>query len=380
MQPLVDTVYRSAYTAAQITALVQAPGLQVQAGLDLLDQNNHWLADISSNLVSWSLTRDNTATIHGTGTFVVAQSLQGGWQRVRPYMLLSGAGLSNVRWDLGVYVLTTPVGQLNEIPLTWTITGTDLLYLLRTPIGNTYNVPAGVTYLGAIQRAVSDAQMTGSQVLLDSSMDSAVVPVSLTFPLTGGQVWTYLDVINQLLVGINYIPLWADWEGNFRSNAYINPNQLQPEFTFDLTQPDTMVADPRTLTNDLWQAPNVFIYINQNVSAPVEGAGIYTYTNQSSGPSSVDSVGRYIPTVVSVSAADQATLQNIAQQAIQQTLQLTLQLAVSVSPFPACWHYDVFAYKDPLMPPGLPPEVVVQSQGWSLASDGSDGAQTWQVV
>lgn len=296
-------------------------------------------------------------------------------------MTLSGAGLSNVRWDLGVYVLTSPEAQVNEVPLTWTITGSDLLYVLATPIGNTYTVPAGQTYLQAIAQAVMSAQTTGSQLLLDPFAASAVVPVALTFPLTGGQEYAYLDVINQLLAAINYIPLWADWEGNFRSGPYINPQNLQPEFTFDLTQPaGVMVSDPRTMTNDVWQAPNVFIYVNENVDGPEEGAGIYTYFNYTQGPSSINAVGRTIPTVGNVSVADQPTLVAVASQAIQQAIQLTWQIDVTVSPFPGCWHWDAFTYIDPLMPPGLPHSVVVQSQGWTLASDGSDGAQTWQVV
>jgi hypothetical protein len=345
-----------------------------------LDGNNNWLEDISTNLVSWSLTRNCTATIHGTGTFVVAQQLQGGWQRVRPYMLLSGAGLSDVRWDLGVYVMTTPAVPLDQSPLTYTIDGSDLLYVLQNPIGDTYTVAAGVSYLTAIEDVFSAASMTGSQLLLDGTAASAVLPAALSWPLTGGQAFAYLDVINQLLAAINYLPLWADWEGNFRSSPYLSPSQLAPEYAFT-TQ---MVADsgtPRTLTNDLWQAPNNWIYINENVDGPVLGAGIYQYTNEGTGQSSVAAVRRVITDVEYVNVVDQPTLVATANQAINQAIQLVEQLAVETSPFPAMWHFDMLTYTDPQLPPsGNPETVTCQSQGWTLPSVGTGCSQTWQII
>ncbi len=388
MQPLTAAPYRSQYSNAQILALLRSVALQVQYGLDLLDQNNNWLEDISGDLLSFDLERDCTATIHGTGTFVVTRQLQGGWQRVRPYCLLSGAGLENVRFDLGVYVLTSPVAQFNEDPVSYSITGSDLLYILDTTIGDTYTVPAGTTYLAAAQAAANAAGLTGSTVYLDGSSGSLTLPNDLVFPLNNGYgaAFTYLDVINQLLAAINYIGIWADWEGNLRSGPYLAPTQLQPEYAFDLTLDQGIeVEDPRTLTNDLWQAPNNWLFINENVSGPVVGAGIYQYTNQSWGPSSVDAVGRTITDVVYLNAADQATLEGLAKQQINQAIQLVDELSVKLSPFPVSWHLDVVTVNDPklvaaMQPPPASGIATCQGQTWSLASDGSDGAQTWQII
>lgn len=385
MQPLTGAPWRSQFTAAQIVSLLTGPTVECAYYLDLMDQNNNLIADISDNLVSWSLTRSNTATVQGTGSFVITQEIQGGSQRVRPWMTLTGDDGTHTgttitaRWDLGVYVLVTPAAAVNEVPLTYTIDGYDLLYLLQNQIGDTYTVAAGVGYLNAVATVIQAAGVQGSQILLDQSAAALLVPTALVWPLTGTTT-SYLDVANQLLASIAYLPLWADWDGNFRSGPYAPPLRLAPEFTMDLTlKTNVVVSDPRTLTNDLWQFPNWWRYLNSSVSAPTEGAGQYTFINQSSGKSSVDAVGRQIRNVVTVSAPDQTTLVGIATQQITQSMQLLQSLAVSVSPFPASWHYDMFTYKDLLMPDGQT-NVVVQSQGWSLASDGSDGAQTWQVV
>ena len=376
-----------------MTALLQAPALTVQAGLDLLDSGNNWLQDISGNLVSYSLTRDNTLTVHSSGSFVVAQAIQGGFQRVRPYMMLSGAGLANVRWDLGVYLLTTPVLELSQTPGTYTIEGYDLLYYLQNQIGDTYTVPAGQTYLNAVAEVIVQSGITGSRVLLDQSAAALTVPADLVWALTGdtgsaygggggGSTTQYLNVVNDLLAAIAYLPLWADWEGNFRSLPYIPPASLAPEFTFDLTQmTGVQVSDPRQYTDELWQAINWWRYLNSAVSAPVEGAGQYTYINQGVGPSSVSAVERQVRSVVTVSAPDQATLEGIASQAVLTALQQVGELAVKVSPFPAGWHLDMFDYIDTAMlNNGQPLKVKVQSQGWTINSDASDGAQTWQIV
>jgi hypothetical protein len=377
VQPLNGVPWRSQYSVAQITALLTSPAVSLSYGLELLDQNNNLTEDVSDNLVSWSLTRTNTNTIQGVGTFVITMAVQGGSQRVRPYVLMSGAGLTNVRFDEGVYVLTSPATQLNLTPLTYTIQGSDLLYLLSLPIGDSYTVPAGTGYLAAVQEAIAAAGISGSQVILDQTAAGSVLPADMSWPLTDGNADTYLDVVSQLLAAINYLPIWADWEGNFQSSPYIAPEGLAPTFTFDLTKnTGVIVSDSRTLTGDLWQAPNVWVYINESVDDPVEGDGIYTYVNQSEGQSSVDVQEREIVSVVYGTYPDQPTMEGVAAQAIDQAIQLTATLAVTVSPFPAAWHFDVFEYID--TPMGGP--VVVQSQGWSLASDGSDGAQTWQVV
>lgn len=379
----------SLYTPAQVVALLRAPALTVQAGLDLLGSGNNWLSDISTNLVSWSLTRNNTATVQGTGSFVISQAIQGGSQRVRPYMMLTGAGLTNVRWDLGVYILTTPELELSETPATYTISGTDLLYYLQNQIGDTYTVPAGTPYLQAVATVIQASGITGSEILLNQAAANATVPSDLVWALTGdtgtayggsgGSTTAYLDVANDLLSSIAYLPLWADWEGNFRSSPYVLPQDLAPEYTFDLTQiQGVQVSNPRQLTNDLWQAPNWWRYLNSNVTGPVEGAGQYTYINTGYGPSSVVAIGREIRQVVTVAVPDQPTLVGVANQAISQAMANVASLAVAVSPFPPAWHFDTFTYVDSAMPGG--DTVTVQSQGWTITSDGSDGAQTWQVV
>lgn len=139
---------------------------------------------------------------------------------------------------------------------------------------------------------------------------------------------------------------------------------------------------PRSLTNDLWNAPNAWIYVNENVDGPTIGAGIYEYTNETYGPSSVAAVGRtiYAPSV-DVNVPDQPTLVATANQAINQAIQLVAELDVALSPFPNSWHYDTVTYTDPqLVLAGYPETVTCQVQSWTLNSDASDGSQVWDII
>lgn len=377
MQPLTDPVYRP-YTADQIISLLTGPTVQVSSGLELLDSTDSLISDISDDLDSGSIAHNNTATIHGTCTLNISQQLTWGVQRVRPYMTLTDPDSAMAaRWNLGVYVMATPTQPVGTVPEIFQVTGSDKLYLLDGPVGDSYSVAAGADIL----TAVSDAITSGSgdtHIVLDGSAAGSTLPTAKVWPLAQSTVSTWLDVVNDLLKMVSYQPLWCDWNGYYRSGPLLDPSVRSPEFAFsadDLLA--TIVAENRTYTADLWQAPNWWRFVGQNwATAPVEGNGQYTVQNASDGPASQAAVGRTVKKVLFLSAADQASLQAQGDLQVATDKQVVQTVTAMLSPMPAQWHLDVASYVDAALG-GI---MKVATSQWQLDLSGTDGQTVWTVV
>ena len=141
---------RSSLTTAQVMSLLTGPALQTSAGLELLNPDLTLNADISNDLVSGTVDRAMAATVHGTCKLDISQALQWGTALVRPYMTLTGSGVS-ARFNMGVFSLATPELVVSETPQTYACQGYDRLYLLGREVGDTYPVAAGTGYLDAVR-------------------------------------------------------------------------------------------------------------------------------------------------------------------------------------------------------------------------------------
>lgn len=379
MQPLVDPQYRP-YTADQVSGILTCRALQVASGLELLDDTDAFVADISDDLVAAGskVSHNNIATIHGTATLNIARMLTWGAQRARPYMTLTDldTGLS-ARWNLGVYVLATPTRPVGLTPETYQVTGSDKLYLLNGPVGDSYSVASGANVLAAAKAAITAAD-PAAVVVFDGSAASATLPNALTWPLASSTISTWLDVVNGLLKTISYQPVWCDWNGAYRSGPLQDPAVRSPEFAFTADDSlTTIVGQNRTLTADLWNAPNWWRFVAQNwATTPTEGNGQYTVQNPSSGPASQAAVGRTVRKVMYLNAADQASLQALGDQQVAADKRVVQSFQVNLGPMPAQWHLDVVSYTDS----AAGGSMKVATQSWSLNLDGSDGQTVWDVV
>lgn len=379
MQPL-TAAPRTALTAAQVTALLVAPDMTVGFGVELLDANLALVADISADVATGIVHRDNTAAVHGTLDLTVTRALAWGKDRVRPFMLLSSAtaGVTSVRFNLGVYLLTTPATPLAEAPITYTVTGFDQLYLLLAPVGDSYSAAAGSNVLAAIRSALTSAGVT-APVLLDASASAAVLSSDLTLPLTSSSSPTWIQVVAKLTAAINYQPVWFDWDGACRSGPFVTPANRSPEYTFLVGDVKVgIIAAARTVANDVWGVPNEWIFIQNGLtSPPATGAGRYVVNNVSTGLSSQTSIGRTIPAPVQfLDAVGQASLQAQGDAIVAAAMQSAEVITVKVSPFPIAWHVDVVGYSDPAL--GADRKAVCQT--WSLPLDGSDGDYVMDTV
>jgi hypothetical protein len=367
---------RQAFTAAQVTALLTAPDLSVDFGADLLDASLNVIDDLTPDLVSGVVHRVNGADIHGTCELTISRELAWGRDRVRPYMLLSSAtaGVSGVRFNLGVFLLTTPDTALGETPQSYTVTGFDQLHLLQANTGASVSAVADYRVLDVVRAtmtAIEQGNIT-APILFDSAGEDKVLATYMSWWQTSSESPTWLGICNDLLASIGYRGLWVDQDGAFRSGPYVLPELRASEFNLNVGSLLTgIVAQDRTVSNDVWGAPNRWRFVRNDMSvAPVETAGIYTTSNPDTGPSSIASLGRVVPApVVYLDATSQADLVTQGDRIKAAAMRTTEVLTLKTSPFPAAWHVDRVTYADAAL--GATREA--QCRSWSLPLDGSDG-------
>ncbi len=368
-------VPRDTLTDAQVTTLLTGPRVEVSAGLELLDSANVLVEDITNDLLSGQVDRQNFSDVHGTCNLVISRELAWGKDRVRPYMTLTDGGIL-ARFNLGVFVLTTPDSKRGETPVSFDVAGFDLIHLLQAGPADTYMVAAGVTYLTAVQ-AVLTASGVGSTVQLDGTLQATTLPNPMVWALTPDAPASWLRIINDLLAAINYRGLWVNENGVFRSGPYQDPSVRAVEWVFDTADLTTnLVGQDRTLASDVWAARNWWRFVRKDATAqPTEGAGMYTVTNPSTGRTSVAALGRTVRAAVQyLAAADQASLVAQGDRIVSHNQAASRTFEITVDPLPIAGHFDVVTLSDA----GDTDKCQVSS--WSLPLDGSPGRWTLKAV
>lgn len=361
--------------------LLTGDRLEVSAGLELLDLDLTVIDDLSDSLVGGKVSRNCHARIHGTCRLGLSTSLEWGRQLVRPYMTLSD-GTVEARFDLGVFMLTSPEVKVGESLPVHEVHGYDRLYLLDREVGAEYTVAAGTTYRAAILKVFTDAGLSG--VLIDGDAADDTLPQVRTWALVGqstdpddtSQPVTWLRIVNDLLTAINYRAVWADQAGRFRCHRYVDPTARGTEFVFDATDPAVdIVGEDRTRIEDVWKTPNRWVFIRSNGGTGVEGDGVYTVVNQSDGPLSIDARGLVWTRVFEYEAASQAKLVALGDRRVAQDRRSTVGFKVTTGVFPAAGHFDLFDFRDPDMGTRR-----VQAVRWELDVTGGDTSWEWQAV
>jgi hypothetical protein len=342
MQPRVEDV-RSSFTAAQIEYLIQdAPAVDLAAGLELVDLGLNVIADISDDLAGGKVERSSYATMHGTATFAITRTLDWGSALVRPYLTINdGSFITPARFNLGVYHTSTPAHALDESPPTYQVEGYDLLLRLNQPVGDAYSIAAGDAYLDRVEEIFLSRGYL--RYLIDPEKAATVAPTSRVWAFDPQTTW--LSIVNDLLASIGYAGVWSDWNGYLRAEAYQLPLNRSIEWIHSDDQASTMLSTKRSIERDFTFAPNRWVvYRSNNIdgATPVEGDGIYTWTNENVGDTSVTARGGLTITrpPEGVDVADQASLELRAQQIIAADMEIPVTIPVETSPNPLHWHFD----------------------------------------
>lgn len=329
-------------------ALLTARNVAVDFGAELLDDNDEPVGDLTCT--GGDVSRNNFAAIHGICRVQLRERLN--WNerpRVRLHQSLSVDGVTWTRFNLGIFVLTTPTDKAGEDPPTYDVDGYDKLYLLGHEVGDTYVVDAGTGYLAAARQAITDAGVAGLDPLFDTTAETKVLAQPFVWILDPGAPITWLQVVNDLLTAVGYQSLWVDGNGRYRSGPYQDPTARPPEWVFDVTDSTAnVVLNGRVLETDGWTAVNwwrflqpMAMLIGTSELRPVEGEGQFTIDNTGGGQKRAR--------VLEVAAADQDALEAIAAQTVAQETAAIRLLSIALGPFPILGHTDVTSFVDPAL-------------------------------
>lgn len=374
MQPLAGPP-RDHLSAAQVSALLTGDSLTITPGLELLGTSNELLEDITGDLtLGGSVKWDNRDAVHASVRLSITRALTWGKDRVRPYMVLTD-GEIEARFNLGVYVPTTPDTVRGENPVTYDVTGYDLLSLLQaTGPGDTFTVTSGTTYFDALQTILTDSGV-GAALLIDGTRQDATLPATRVWALTSpAQSW--LRIMTDLLAEIGYVPPWMDWDGAIRSQPYQPLEDRATEWTLDVSDASTnLVSEERTLSVEAGDVANWWRFIRQNMdTTPIEGDGIYTVENEAVGPTSQLELGRVVRRVEWLDAADQAALVAQGDKIVAGDMGSVTTYRLRIDPLPAMWNADVFRLIDSDPDGAWNDNVKVEAASWELSLDGDPGS------
>lgn len=391
MQPLLANP-RQSLTEAAVRGLLQSEStIRIDYGATALDGDFSTVADISAYIGTGSqIESDARRTVHRTCTLNIdADVIDSGWSYlsgfIRPYMTMTDVASGvTARFNLGVYTLTTPTRPLGPTPATLQFQGYDLIYLLRQEVGDSYEVVAGSD---PAQAAADVIGLAIPEVQVVVTPSGSTLPVQLSWPFNPDQPVTFLDIVQVLLASIGYREVWVDWDGVFRIEPFVDLQQEDYEWTFNVLDPDNIVSDDARQDIDLYDVPNWWRFVMTDLSdTPVEGVTQFTWTDSSpTNPGSTVNRGRLIRHIESVAAATYGDLITYAQRVIARSMSPGEGFTVKTQPFPLAWHLDVIHFLAPNLTDALPltaaTERRVVSVTWKLPLDGqSDMEWTWQTI
>jgi hypothetical protein len=340
---------RQGLTEDQVRHLLVLADTQWTAGAELVTSLGR--LDISDDLVGGGVDWSGDQDVHRSCQIGLTRELAWGRDQVALFMVgTDPASTLSARFDVGVFVLSTPQQKVGETPATFDVTGEDRLALLARPRSDVTTVTAGTGYLAAA-KALIDAAATGGVVRFDGTAQDKVLPVDgdMSWRLTESEQPTTLRIVNEILDAVGYGHVWCDAAGDFRASP-LAPDATRPvELAFDADDPvQTIVGLERTVTFDAWHAFNAWRFIASGLSfPPEEGNGMYTPpVYQSGGPSSIDALGLTNTRVEYLQAVDQAALVAQGDAIVAADKRVAWQLDMTSYPFPLAGHRDVVTYAD----------------------------------
>lgn len=218
-------------------------------------------------------------------------------------------GGSWMRFNLGRLYNTLPSVSDDGSVVTSNFKLADRTYRFSTlPLTEPMQIPLGtnpITWITASLTALGET-------LFLLPVTTVVTTIQITFETNE----TYLTVYNTLLEACGFTQLIVTEEGYFTCSVATDLSLRTSEWSY--APGGTMLVEAE-VEPQLDDVPNEirFVPMRGGNSLPVEGNGICTRRNQSTGPSSIDVRGRTVSVTVSVEAQNQAALELIANSEAQ---------------------------------------------------------------
>ena len=244
---------------------------------------------------------------------------------------------------------------------------------------------SGTSYITAVE-TILGTELGEASYALDQASAATVTTSTLNWLLDDETTW--LRIINDLLIAINYEGLWVDRDGRYRSRPYRDPDERTTSWYFDADDAaTTIVGETRTVVparqgediSDPIDTPNTWVFVNDDIAQapPTVGAGIYQQTNDTDGPTSVAARGRTFYGFQGGTYSNQTTLVDFASGRITWAARrFNTHLELDTGPCPPLWHFDVVDLVDS----ALGPQRRWAVEEWTLDLPSGDMSHRWRDV
>ena len=274
---------------------------------------NQFLQDVTPAFLGGSIEANNDRDVFRTATFTVdanAVDDRGNAVTIDPladhiavYMDLLVDGSYTLGLPMGLFALNVPRKRYEPGSETWEIAASDNgIHLMEATTTASYTVAAAENYITGAN-AVRD-------ILDDLGLAHALPTTSLTLPVArtwpAGTPW--LRIVNDLLHAAGMYSLWFDASGIARTRAYDDLSTRTPDVTYT---GDDFVLIPITEEAETTRLANQVVAVVDDPSRAVL-TSVKTNADPDS-PISTVTLGRTITRVIQSDAADQATLDAIAE-------------------------------------------------------------------
>lgn len=274
---------------------------------------NQFLEDVTPAFLGGSIEANNDRDVFRTATFTVdanAVDDRGNAVTIDPladhiavYMDLLVDGSYTLGLPMGLFALNVPRKRFEPSGETWEVSASDNgIHLMEATTTASYTVAASQNYLTGTNAVRDILDAFGLSHALPST--TLTLPVARTWP--AGTPW--LRVVNDLLHAAGMYSLWFDASGTARTRSYDDLSTRTPDVTYT---GDDFVLIPITEEAETTRLANQVVAVVDDPSRAVL-TSVKTNADPDS-PISTVSLGRTITKVLNADAADQATLDAIAE-------------------------------------------------------------------
>lgn len=269
---------------------------------------------------------------------------------LRPVQIIDG-----VEHPCGVFHISAYQDKIGEEGRMQSIEAYDKCFLLQsTTTEDVLRFAAGTKYLTAIENLLTAAGiglyiMTPSNATLQTDREDWEIGTN------------YLEIVNELLVEINYAPIWFDANGYGVIEPKTEPSAENIKHTYKGTDVTSVLSYNATSSVDIFGKPNVFICICENPDLP---APLIARAENNSPLSSLSTIkrGRRIAKTFKVdNIASQADLQTYVDDLMFQSMLSAETLSITTANMPGHGVGDTVAI--------LHPEIsgIFRETGWKIS-------------
>lgn len=203
------------------------------------------------------ITLNSLAEIKRTATFAILDA-DIDWlnDRIQPVFCLRMPDGGWAEWPLGIFLMSSPTVKFESgIRFREVECYDKSLILVEDKVDNRYIIPAGTSYITAIETLLNSAGIWKINITPHPGQTA----IDKEFEIGTSK----LTIINQLLGEINYTSLWVDENGYAVAKPYLIPSGREAEYTYK--DDDMSIIYPGSIVEeDLFFVPNKWVLVASN--------------------------------------------------------------------------------------------------------------------